>query len=138
MAVDTPQPLCTPADLTAGAFADLTRAFSQPALQSICEEASRACETEAGRRFMPFTITEALRADGVDPDELGGFGSGIPLDLNASLGASYANALGTSIGSLVRRLWLTECAPLYPEMWVYSNVSVQATLSIGGTQPCNV
>lgn len=138
MAVDAPQPLCSPADLTAGAFADLTRAFSPEALQAICEEASRACETEAGRRFMPFTITEALRADGVDPDELGGLGSGIPLDMNAALGFSYANALGTSVGSLVRRLWLTECAPLYQEMWAYSNVTVQATLSIGGTRPVTV
>lgn len=138
MADDQPSPLCSPLDLTSGAFADLTRAFPPNALESICEEASRMCESEAARRFMPFTVTESLRADAVDPDELGALTSGIPLDLTASLGISYATALGASVGTLVRRLWLSESAPLYPDMWAYSNVTVLATLSIGGTQPLNV
>lgn len=138
MADDKPDPLCSPSDLTAGAFADLTRAFDPGDLEAICEEATRACESEVSRRFAPFTITESLRADAVDPDELGALSSGIPLDLNAALGASYASALGGSVGSLVRRLWLSEFAPLYTELWAYSNVSLQATLSIGGTQPIHV
>ena len=137
MASDKPQPLCTPAELQTGAFADLTRAFDPEALLDFCEEATRQAESIADRRFVPFTLTESLRADAVDPDELGLATSGIPLDLSATLGSSYAAALG-SVGNLVRRLWLSECAPLYPEMWAYSDVSVNVTLSIGGTQPVQV
>jgi hypothetical protein len=125
MAVDDPTPLCS--------VADLTRSFSNDALEQICVEASRACETETTRRFMPFTITESHRAEGIDPDELG-VGSGIPLDLNAFLGASYASALGAG-SNLVRKVWLKEYAPLYPEMWTYGDIAVRITVSIGGTNP---
>ena len=131
MAVDNPDPLCTPADLQDGAFADLVQAFDQEALLDICVEASRACETEVERRFIPFTITESHRADGLDPDELGGMGSTIGLDLTAALGVSYANAIGAG-GDLVRKVWVREYAPRYQEMWSYSNVSVRVTPSIGG------
>lgn len=137
MASDKPQPLCTPAELQSGAFADLTRAFDPDTLLGFCEEATRQAESIADRRFVPFTLTESLRADAVDPDELGLATSGIPLDLSATLGSSYAAALG-SVGSLVRRVWLTECAPMFPEMWSYSGVSVHVTLSIGGTQTVQV
>lgn len=137
MPVDTCTPLCEVADLQNGAFADLAKAFDQQALSDIVIEATRACETEVSRRFVPFTLTESHRAEGIDPDELGGFGSGIPLDLHASLGTSYATALGSGT-NLTRRCWLNEHAPLYPEMWQYSGVTVTVTASIGGSNVIQV
>jgi hypothetical protein len=132
VATDSPTPLCTAADLQSGGFADLVGSFSEQAIDDLCVEASRACETEVTRRLMPFTVTESHRAEGIDVDELGVLGSGIPLDLNATLGASYAASLGGGF-NLVRRIWLNECAPLYPDMWTYSNVVARATTSVGGT-----
>lgn len=132
MAVDSPTPLVSVADMRLGGFADLTKNFLDPDLLRFCIEASRACETEVDRRFMPFTLTESHRASGVDPEELGGLGSGIPLDLSAALGASYSAALGGS-QNFVRKVWLRETAVKYPDMWAYSNVSVAVTVSIGGT-----
>jgi hypothetical protein len=129
---DNPALLCSPADLQTGAFADLVTAFSDQALNDICAEATRACETEVGRRLVTFTLSESHRAEGIDVDELGVLGSGIPLDLTATLGASYAASLGGGF-NLVRRIWLNEHAPLYPDMWSYSNVSITATTSVGGT-----
>lgn len=137
MAVDTFAPLCTAADLESGAFADLVRAYDPAALNDVLLEATRACESEAGRRFVPFTVTESHRAEGIDPNELGELISGIPLDFAAAQGVSYAAALGTGI-QLVRRIWLNETAPRYPEMWAYSNVSVSVTVSIGGTNPAQL
>jgi hypothetical protein len=134
MAVDTPTPLVTPEQLAAGAFADLVRSFDAQALADICDEASRACETEVTRRFMPFTVTESHRAEGVDPDELGAMSGAVVLDLYASLGMSYANALGGGGGG-VRRVWLREYAAAFPEMWQYTGVACSVTLSIGGTTP---
>ena len=90
MAVDTPTPLCSAADFQSGPFADLVASYDSGTLAQLCIEASRACETEVTRRLMPFTVTESHRAEGIDVDELGVLGSGIPLDLNATLGASYA------------------------------------------------
>lgn len=124
--------LCAPQDLQTGAFADLTASFSDQALADICAEATRACETEVGRRLVSFTLTESHRAEGIDVDELGVLGSGIPLDLTATLGASYAASLGGGF-NLVRRIWLNEHAPLYPDMWAYSGVTIVATTSVGGT-----
>lgn len=136
MGVDNPAPIISPSQLQSGAFADLTRSFSNEALNNICIQASRACETETDCRFMPFTTTETHRAEGVDPDEIG-VGAGIPLDLNASLGRSYAQALGGG-SSLVRKVWLHHHAVRYAEMWNYSNVTVTVTVSIGGTNPTQI
>lgn len=137
MPVDNPVPLVSVSSLQEGAFADLTRSFSTQALQDICVEASRACETETGRRFMPFTITETHRAEGVDPDEYASVNGGVPMDILGTLGASYATAMG-STGEWVRHCWLHEHAPVYQEMWAYSNVSVTLFRSIGGSQPANI
>jgi hypothetical protein len=53
--------------------------------------------------------------------------------MQATLGMSYANALG-STGDMVRHCWVNEYPARYQDLWVYSDVSVTTTLSIGGTQ----
>jgi hypothetical protein len=118
--------------LTEGAFADLVRGYASPSAQAdVLIEATRDVEGLAGRRFAPFTITESHRAEGVDPDEYAD-GFAIPMDIRSTLGQSYAAALGAS--SLVRQVWLNECAAQYPEFWTYSNVTVDVVRSYGGTQ----
>ncbi|MEK6443633.1 hypothetical protein [Pseudonocardia sp. T1-2H] len=134
MNVDEPTPLTSAASFKGSAFEDLTRNFSEDAIDEILIEATRACETEVGRRLVPFTLTETHRAEGIDPDELGAIGSGLQLDLQGSLGASYAAALGSGIGALVRKVWLRQHATHFPEMWAYSDVTCTVTLSFGGAQ----
>lgn len=132
MAADNPIPLATVADLSTGGFADLTRSFADTALADFMIQATRACETECQRRLTPFTgLTESHRAEGVDPDEYAGT-SLMPLDLVGALGRSRAAAYG-STDSMVRHCWLNEYAPLYSDMWTYSNVSIEVVLSVGGT-----
>lgn len=131
---DTVTPLCSPAQLQAGAFADLTRSFSAQALGDICTEATRWCETEVGRRLAPFTgLTEIHRAEGIDSDEQSAVMGGIPMDIYGSLGASYASALG-GVGDMVRHTWLNEHAPHYGSYWAYANVTISVYRSIGGNQ----
>lgn len=131
---DTVSPICSSAQLQSGAFADLTRSFSVQALDDICVEATRWCETEVGRRLAPFTgMTEIHRAEGIDPDELSAVNSGVPMDIYGALGTSYAQAIGYS-GDLVRHVWLNEHAPHYAEKWLYANVQITVVRSIGGTQ----
>lgn len=131
MPTDNPTSLCSANQFKEGAFADLVRSYSARALNDLLAEATRACETETGRRLAPFTITETHRASAIDPDEYSD-SANLPLDLLGSLGRSYAYALGAS--SLVRRIWVNEYAPLYQELWTYSNVSVTITRSYGGNQ----
>ncbi|MCW2900931.1 MAG: hypothetical protein JWO67_3196 [Streptosporangiaceae bacterium] len=133
MAADNPIPLATSAQMQEGAFADLARAFSGQALTDIMIEATRACETESGRRLVPFTVTESHRAEGVDPDELGD-ATDLPIDLMGALGRSYASALSGGTSSQVRHCWLNEYAPLYQDFWAYSNVSLTVIRSYGGSQ----
>lgn len=130
-APDSGTPLASGAVFATGAFADLARSYSTAALDRIMIQATRACETECGRRLAPFiAVTESHRATGIDPDE---YGAGdLPLDLIGTLGRSYATALGGT--SLVRHIWVREFAPQFPEMWAYSNVSIQVVRSYGGGQ----
>jgi hypothetical protein len=129
---DSPTPLATSAQMTEGQFADLVRDYTPQALSDLMIEATRACEGICSRRLAPFTVTESHRATGIDPDEYTD-ASNLPLDLMGTLGRSYAYALGAS--SLVRHVWLNEYAPRYPDMWAYSNMSVQIVRSYGGSQP---
>lgn len=132
MASDTGTPLINWAQLTEGAFDDLVAGYTSPAAQAdVLIEASRDLEAMTGRRFVPFTLTESHRAEGVDPDEYAD-GFAIPMDIRSTLGQSYAAALGAS--SLVRQVWLNEFAAQYPEFWSYSNVTVDIVRSYGGTQ----
>lgn len=132
-AADAVDPLCSAADLQTGAYADLAENFEAAGLAQIMVEASRACETEADRRFLPFTVTEVHRADGVDVDELASYG-GMNLDLAGAMGASYASALGGGIGSLARRVWVHETPARFPEMWSISGLRVKVFGSTGDTQ----
>jgi hypothetical protein len=128
---DNPTPLCTATQFQEGPYADLVRDYSPTALNDVLVEATRSCETECSRRLVPFTKTETHRAEGIDPDEYAD-SSNLPMDLQGTLGRSYAYALGAS--TLVRHCWLNEYAPVYEDMWAYSNVSVTIVRSYGGSQ----
>jgi hypothetical protein len=129
---DTVTPLATAAQMQEGAFADLVRSFSAQALSDLMIEATRECEGDIGRRLAPFAgLTESHRAEGIDPDEYAD-SANLPMDLQGTLGRSYAMALGAS--TLVRHCWLNEYAPRHPELWSYSNVAITLVRSYGGTQ----
>lgn len=133
---DSPIPLCSVSQFEGGAFADLAAGYTQTTgqpLSDILGEATRACESECGgRRLAPFTgLVETHRASAIDPDEYSDQ-SNLPMDIQSTLGASYAQAIGAN--SLVRRVWVDQAAPLYQDLWAYSNVSVKAIRSYGGTQ----
>lgn len=129
---DSPTPICSAAQFTSGAFGDLVKDYPQQALNDLLAEATRECESAAGRRLVPFTsVPETHRAEGMDPDEYTD-SANIPMDIQGTLGRSYAAALGVS--TLVRHCWLNECAPRYPEMWSYSDVTIEIVRSYGGNQ----
>jgi hypothetical protein len=133
MPSDVTGTLCNWAQFTEGAFADLARNFTDAQVQQdFLMEATRLCEGAAsGRRLAPFTLTETHRLQGIDPDEYTD-AANLPLDLSGVMGRSYAYALGAS--TLVRHCWLNEFPPHYPEMWTYSNITVNVTRSYGGGQ----
>ena len=129
---DSPVPLCSPAQFQEGPYADLVQNYSPGALSDLMVEATRLCESETGRRLAPFTITaEEHRGEGMDPDEYAD-SSNLPMDLQGTLGRSYAYALGAS--TLVRHCWLNETAPRYPDLWTYSVSQFQIVRSYGGSQ----
>lgn len=127
---DTPPLLCSYSTFTEGAFGNLVSGYSQTAVTDCLAEATRQCEDQAGRRLAPFTVTETMRASGIDPDEYAG-AMNIPLSIQGTLGMSYASALDMT--NLVRHAWLAEYPPRYPDLWAYSNVSVTVVRSYGGT-----
>jgi hypothetical protein len=134
VAADSTTPLCTWAQFTEGAFADLARNYTSQQVQTnLLMEATRLCEAAAdGRRLAPFTdLVETHRLAGVDPDEYTD-AANLPLDLQGALGRSYAYALGAS--TLVRHCWLNEFAPHYAELWGYSDITVNISRSYGGGQ----
>lgn len=130
---DTVAPLCTAEQFADSAYGDLVSGYTGTSVSEVLIEATRLCEEVAGRRLAPFTnITETTRATGIDPDEYAESAS-IPMDIQGSLGMSYASSLGAGV-SLVRHFWLHEYPCRYPEMWEYSDVSVSLIRSYGGTQ----
>jgi hypothetical protein len=131
MPADEPIPLATFEQMNTGAFADLVAGYDATAQIDLMIEATRMCEDAADRRFVPFTLTESHRATGIDPDEYAD-SANLPMDLQGTLGQSYAAALGAT--TLVRHTWLNEYAARFPEMWTYTGVSVQITRSYGGSQ----
>ncbi|MFE5868812.1 hypothetical protein ACFQ6V_09180 [Streptomyces roseifaciens] len=132
MAADSPVPLASAADLAAGQFADLVRDYAPDALDQLMIESTRQCEGIASRRLAPFAgVPETHRATGIDPDEHTE-ASGVPMDIQGTLGRSYADALGS--GDQVRHVWLNEFAPRYPEMWTYTNLQITILRSYGGSQ----
>lgn len=135
MAQDLGTPLASPDVFTGGAFEDLVRSYSDDSLLRIMMQATRACETETGRRLAPFTaVTEQHMLKGVSADEYPG--GDLPLDLVGTVGRSYANALSGT--SLVRHLWLREHAPQFPEMWAYTNLTIEIQRSYGGGETLTV
>ncbi|MEU5187509.1 hypothetical protein AB0G83_10230 [Streptomyces klenkii] len=132
MAVDSPVPLATSADVAAGQFADHVRDYSPTSLDQPMIEATRQCEGIAGRRLASFTaVPEPHRTQGIDPDEYTEVAT-LPTDIHGTLGRSYAEALGS--GDQVRHVWLNEFAARYPEMWTYSSLQVTILRSYGGSQ----
>lgn len=111
-------------------FAVLVRDMKVEAVDRLLIRATRAIESRCDRRLAPFTITESARAEGIDPSavEFGGW----PLDMVAALGRSEAMAYGTT--NLVRDVWLRQYAPVWPDMWAYSNVGVVLARAYGDTE----
>jgi hypothetical protein len=131
---DTVVPLCSYAALLEGAFSDLFSGFSQNAANDILLEATRQCEDQTGRRLAPFTVTETIRASGMDPDEYGGT-SNMPLSIQGTLGMSEAAALNMT--NLIRHAWISQYPPRYQDLWTPpSQAALQVTVvrSYGGTQ----
>jgi hypothetical protein len=128
---DTVTPLCSPAEFTGSAYGDLVKDYSPQRILGVLQESTRMCEDYAGRRLAPFTITETHRAEGMDPDEYAD-SANMPMDIYGSLGVSYAQALGAT--SLVRHCWLSNYPVRHPELWSYSDVSLQIIRSYGGSQ----
>jgi hypothetical protein len=129
---DSPVPIVSAAQFQASAFGDLVKGFSPQGLSDLLSEATRECESETGRRLVPFTaVPETHRAEGMDPDEYTD-SANIPMDIQGTLGRSYAQALGVT--TLVRHCWLNEYAVRYPELWSYGTVSIQVVRSYGGNE----
>jgi hypothetical protein len=124
-------PLCTYAQFTEGAYADLVAGFSPAAVNDILVEATRQCEDQTGRRLAPFTVTETGRVSGIDPSEYA-TSTGMPVSIQGTLGMSEAAAL--SVTNLVRHHWLREFPPRYQDLWAYSGVTVKILRSFGGSQ----
>ncbi len=125
-------PIATPTDMNSGALSFMLRGVSAAYQQSVMVRASRSVEARCGRRFAPFTVTESSTAEGVSPFAAGG-DTGVPMSMAGSVGLSRARSLGVS--SLVQDFWVSECAPLWPDLWAYSNLSVQLRHTWGDTQP---
>lgn len=129
---DSPVPLASAADFQQGPFADLVRDYDPVTLAELMVEATRECEGICGRRLAPFTqLPESHRADGIDPDEYAD-SANLPMDIQGTIGRSYAMSLGAS--SLVRHMWLNEYACRHAEYWQYSNLNITLVRSYGGTQ----
>lgn len=118
-------------DFQVGPFADLASAIPTDALEDFLLEGTRICEDETERRLAPFTVTETHRASALDPDEYAE-SANIPMDIQGTLGLSYATTLGAV--TLVRHIWLHEHPPRYADMWAYSDLTVEIVRSYGGSE----
>jgi hypothetical protein len=129
---DSPVPIVSAGQFQAGPYGDLVKGYSTQALADLLSEATRECESETGRRLVPFTsVPETHRAEGMDPDEYTD-SANIPMDIQGTLGRSYAHALGVT--TLVRHCWLNEYAVRYPELWTYDSITIEVVRSYGGNQ----
>lgn len=130
MARDGVTPLATVQSLQRSTLRHLVAGLETDELRDALVRATRACETWAGRRLAPFTaLTETHRATGVDPTQAPG---GADLGSVASVAsAGYGRAVGSA--GQVRQVWLDQCAPLYPEMWAYSGVTITLLRPEGST-----
>lgn len=122
-------PLAAPSDMLDGPLSYILKGAKESFIAATLARASRNIEARCARRFAPFgPITQSERAEGV--------GSGVgnsdaPMSMSSALALSRARAFG-SFGDMVRDSWLDEYAPLLPELWTYSAVSVTVTAPFGG------
>lgn len=131
MAVDSPIPLATSAQMQEGPFKDLVRDYSVSALADLMLSATRVCEDACDRRLAPFTgVSESQRADAMDVEDA--LDSYVPLDPAGQLGMSRAQSLGSTL--LVRHFWVREFPPRYPELWSGSVSGLSLLRSYSGTQ----
>jgi hypothetical protein len=111
----------------------LTNAKDDDVLYAALVDATREIEDRTSRRIAPFTgHLEEMALVGTNPNEYGGGGNDLPMSLQGSLGQSYASALG--INGLIRRFWLDEYAPRYPEMWEYEVTELLVQTTYGSYQ----
>jgi hypothetical protein len=130
-----PTPLVSVETLTKR-YPDLVSGIDQSVLSDIVVEATAHIEDMCGRRLAPFTgYVESMRLEGVDPDEYGSTVQ-MPVDIYASLGMSYANAMGSQ--DMVRHFLVSQYAPMYPELWTYNVHSIVVYTTYGTAQSLNL
>jgi hypothetical protein len=131
MTADTPTPLCSWAQVTEGAFANLLQQFTSAQTQTdLLSEATRLCEDACDRRFATFTATETQRAASLDVEDA--LDAYVPLDPTSQLGFSRAMSLGSTL--LTRHMWVRQYPPRYPEMWAGTINSILLRRSFSGIQ----
>jgi hypothetical protein len=117
------KPLASVSDLRKR-YSALCQGKDDDILYAALVDATREIEDRTSRRLAPFTgHVDELGLTGVNPNEYGGSGGNMPMSLQGSLGQSYADSLG--VNGLIRRFWLNEYAPRYPEMWEYQIVEMK-------------
>ena len=126
------KPMATVADLRRR-WPALCNSKDDGDLYAALVDATREIEDRTSRRLAPFTgHLEELGLTGINPNEYGGAGGNAPMSLQGSLGQSYADSLG--VNGLVRRFWINEYAPRYPEMWEYQVTEMQIQTTYGSWQ----
>jgi hypothetical protein len=124
-------PIATEADMKGSSLSYMVRSLTDPQIVQLMTRASRQVEARCQRRVTPFLITETHIAEGVSMFT-GGVDDGLPLPLTGSLGLSRGRALGGS--ESVRDFWVSEFAPLWPELWSYTSMAVTLIPLWGGSQ----
>lgn len=125
------KPLATVADLRKR-WPALCNPKDDDVLFAALVDATREIEDRTSRRLAPFeNHLDELGLTGINPNEFGG-GTNMPTSIQGSLGMSYASSLG--INSLIRRFWINEYAPRYPEMWEYEITEMKVLTTYGSYQ----
>lgn len=132
MPVDRPRPLATTQQMDQSTLRDLIAGLDPDEKRDLMLRATRACENYCQRRLAPFVgLTETHRADGIDPADLVGI---MPEgDVSVVSAASFGRAIG-SAPAQARQVWLDQYAPMFPEMWTYSDLTIRILRSDGSDQ----
>ena len=126
------KPMASVADLQKR-WPALTNGKPDDTLYAALVDATREIEDRTSRRLAPFTNhLEEGALVGINPNEYGGAGGNTPMSLQGSLGQSYADSLG--VNGLIRRFWIDEYAPRYPEMWEYQVTEMRVLTTYGSWQ----
>lgn len=132
MATDRVTPLATVQSLERSTLKHVFAALAPDELRDVLIRATRACENACGgRRLAPFTgLVETHRAGGVDPAMAA---SAVDMgDVGSVTSSSYARVTGG--GQQVRKVWLDQRAPCFPDLWTYSDVTVRIIRPEGSTR----